>query len=171
MAPKRKLTDTEKNASYKKQRKEDSPQAEPTKDDLDKIQVAWALPTRDSKNNQSDQTDAITRYAPTLYGQPWTAIRTMQRPFRFPALRTPLFKAKGKDLDGTDPHRSSAALRDLFNAIKHATEALNEDGELVYTRDSFTQAFTNANDNSAVVASRSAAAPVFALDQDYRVEV
>jgi hypothetical protein len=98
-------------------------------------------------------------------------MRTAQRPYKFPALRTPLFKGKGKDLDGQDPQRSSVALRDLYNTIKHATETHSEDGGLVYTRTAFIRAFTNANDNSTVVASRSDAAPVLALDQDYQVEV
>jgi hypothetical protein len=75
------------------------------------------------------------------------------------------------DLDGTDPHKSSAALRDLFNAIKHATEQLSEDDALIYTRRAFDHAFANASDSSAVVASRSTAHPILALNRDYRVEV
>jgi hypothetical protein len=169
MASKRKGAGAEKKGSSKKSRKEDSPLPALTEDDAGGTEVAWALPTQDSNTNQPDRSAAITRYAPILYERSWATIRTVQRPFKFPALRTPLYKAKGKDLDGQDAHQSSAALRDLYNAIKHATQELSEDGEQVRT--AFTRAFTNANDSSAVVASRSATAPILALDQDYRVEV
>jgi hypothetical protein len=59
----------------------------------------------------------------------------------------------------------------FFNTIKHATEQRSQDGGVFYTRGAFTHAFDNANAGSAVVASRSAAHPVLALNQDHRLEV
>jgi hypothetical protein len=168
---KRKPVGADGNGPSKKQKTLDSPLPAPTEDDVDKTEVPWAQPTQSQGNNDRDQSEDVTRYAPTLYEGPWAVIKTTQRPFKFPMLRTPLYKNKGKDLDGSDPHRSSAALRDLFNTIKHATEQRSQDGGVVYTRGAFTHAFDNANDGSAVVASRSAAHPVLALNQDYRLEV
>jgi hypothetical protein len=171
MGPKRKPPGAGRDGPSKKQRVKDSPLPALTEEEADKTEVPWALPTQGVGNNDIDQTEAVKRYAPALYERPWAAIRTTQRPFKFPALRTPLYKAKGNDLDGTDPHKSSAALRDLFNAIKHATEQLSEDDALIYTRRAFDHAFANASDSSAVVASRSTAHPILALNRDYRVEV
>jgi hypothetical protein len=171
MPLKRKTAGGGKKGSSKKPKLSASPSTAPPKGDSSKTEVFWALPTEGSKNNQRDESEATTRYAQVLYNQPWDAIRPAQRPFRFPALRTPVYKAKGKDLVGTDTHRSSAALRELFNTIKHATEGTSHGATGPYTREAFNRAFDDAGNDVAIVASQSAASPILTLDQDYRVEV
>jgi hypothetical protein len=171
MAPTRKPRGGDRDGPSKKPRTLDTPLPALTEDEDDKTEVPWALPTHDVGNNNRDQREAITRYAQALYGRPWAAIRTTQRPFKFPALCTPLYKSKGNDLNGTNAPTSSAALRNLYNDIKHVTEKRSEDGALIYTRRAFDHAFTNGNDSFAVVTSRSAAHPILALNHEYRVEV
>jgi hypothetical protein len=62
-------------------------------------------------------------------------------------------------------------LRSLFNRIKQDTERNPNRVEGTYTRETFNQAFVDANQDVAVVASSSTARPILAIDADYRVEV
>jgi hypothetical protein len=62
----------------------------------------------------------------------------------------------------------SAALCALFNNIKSDSSG---EGGTRFTRDVFHNAFANADDNGAVVASSTATNPVEVLDQDFRVQV
>jgi hypothetical protein len=169
MPPKRKGNGAAKQGPYKKPRRSESPA--PAKEDPNRANIKWALPTSDHKNHDRDESHDVTKYAQALYNQPWDAIQTAQRPFKFPTIRTPIFKAKGKDLDGSDQHQSSRALRGLFNTIKHATERAGSGNAGPYTRHAFDQTFNDANDDAAVVSSDSADAPVLALNEDHRVEV
>jgi hypothetical protein len=166
MGGKRKTEGGAKKGPAKKKKSGESPLA---KKDEKRVQVSWALPATSSKDNTRNEDEDITKYARTLFQQSWDEIQTRQKPFRFPALRTPVYKAKGKDLEGEDAHKSSAALREFFNTIKHDTEVTSATGP--YTRRAFNSAFDNARDHIAIVASRSTTSPILALDQDYRFEV
>jgi hypothetical protein len=166
MGGKRKTEDGAKKGPAKKKKSGESPLA---KKDEKRVQVSWALPATSSKDNTRNEDEDITKYAQALFNQSWDEIQTRQKPFKFPALRTPVYKAKGKDLEGEDAHKSSAALRDFFNTIKHDTEVTSATGP--YTRRAFNSAFDNARDHIAIVASQSTTSPILALDQDYRFEV
>ena len=171
MARKRKAADAAKERPSRKIRKEYSPVPTPAEEDADRTEVQWALPTQAMDSIERDRSEAITRYAQTLYSQPWDAIKTTQTPFKWPPLRSPLYKTKGNDIEREDANGSSAALRNFFNTIKRHTGGSGDDRGGIYARDFFNQAFTNADNNAAVVASQSAATPVLALDRDYQVEV
>lgn len=154
-----------------KARENESPEPEPEESDTDRQLVRWALPTQDNNSNQRDESEGTTKYAQPIFDQPWDSIRTYQRPFRFPALRIPIFRGQGKDIDGADAHRSNAALRGLWNDIKLATEPPSSSAGS-YAEHRFQSAFSNTPGGPPVVASRSTEQhSVFSLDQDYQVEV
>ncbi|KAF1919559.1 hypothetical protein BDU57DRAFT_569220, partial [Ampelomyces quisqualis] len=169
MPPKRKGTEAHTKISSKRPRRNDS--SPPAEEHPERVTVRWALPTTDHKTHERDESEDVTKYAQPLFNQAWDTIQTTQRPFEFPAIRTPIFKAKGKDLDGSDQHQSSRALQGLFNTIKHATERAGGGNVGPYSRHAFEQTFNDANNDSAVVASGSLATPILALHQDYQVEI
>ena len=173
---KRKATGAGKKGSSKKAKNEkdgridQSPELAIAEADIDKMEVQWALPPNGKDDTKRKESNEVTGYAPELYNQPWSAIRPAQKQFRWPFLRTPLFKkANGKAIAEGGYHEISPALRDFFNTIRE--NALGIGVERTYSRDAFNGAFTIASDAAAVVASRSAANPILVLDTDYRVEV
>lgn len=74
-------------------------------------------------------------------------------------------------------NQGSEALRTLYNTIKSDTvkeKAVPGQPPRVrgpYVRTAFEQAFGNATEDVAIVASRSAGNAVLALEQDYRLQV
>lgn len=170
-AAKRKATGIGKGKPAKRsKRREITPSLENKSDNEDRVFVQWALPPQGKTQPERNQSAAVTNYAQTLYGRPWDAIRTVQRPFRWPPIRTPLFKKLGKNLEQDTPNWSSVALRRFFNQIKRHTEENDDYPGRTYSRHAFNQAFVDAGDDVAVVASRSIGTPILVLDQDYRVQ-
>jgi len=146
-----------------------SPEQLPTEDDNGKTAVQWALPARGRDTLAGDDREAVTKYAQSLFGQPWERIRTTQPPANWPFLRTPMYKTvKGKDEVVDGPFHKSAALCALYNIIKR--DSLGKGGDL-FTRRRFENTFDTAGINGAVVASSAAEITVLVLDQDYRVDV
>ncbi|KAH4015563.1 hypothetical protein HBI95_163550 [Parastagonospora nodorum] len=154
-----------------KLREEDSPPPTQSDGDEEKREVQWAQPTQGQGNHHRDQGEAVTRFSQTLFDQPWTEIWTAQRPFKFPALRTPLYRSRsGVDLTAEKQPHFSAPLRQLFNLIKNTTQG-NAVEERIFTEHAFRQAFHDTNNIAAVIASGSTASPILALDRDYRVDI
>jgi hypothetical protein len=145
-----------------------SPEAE----EHDKKDVPWVLPSQTEASTSPDQSEATTRFARALYNQDWDTVSISQEPYGHPPLRTPLYKNKAPNMTANkDVTKSSAALRSLFNRIKQDTERNFSRIGGIYTREAFNRAFLNANQDVAVVTSTSAAHPILAIDEDYRVEV
>lgn len=153
------------------QRKDDSPPPPPGDGDEEKREVQWAQPTQGQDNHLRSQGEAFTRFPQTLFNQSWAEIWTVQGPFKFPVLRTPLYKSmSGVDLTAEKQPNTSTSLRQLFNRIKNTTQG-NDVEERVFTEHDFRQAFHDTNNVAAVVASGSTASPILALDHDHRVDV
>jgi hypothetical protein len=114
------------------------------------------------------------QYASSLYQNKWNQLRTSQRPFGFPLIRAPLYKAfSSKALQRSQ--NTSTPLCGAFNLISLDTRHQAK-GDAVqfpgpYMRGAFEKAFTEHDNGPAVVASRSSADPVLALGQDYWVQV
>ncbi|EAT78575.2 hypothetical protein SNOG_13950 [Parastagonospora nodorum SN15] len=162
---------TSKQKAPTKLREEDSPPPTQSDGDEEKREVQWAQPTQGQGNHHRDQGEAVTRFSQTLFDQPWTEIWTAQRPFKFPALRTPLYRSRsGVDLTAEKQPHFSAPLRQLFNLIKNTTQG-NAVEERIFTEHAFRQAFHDTNNIAAVIASGSTASPILALDRDYRVDI
>jgi hypothetical protein len=143
-------------------------------DDAGRTDVPWVLPSRSSKDHERDESEAVTQYAQSLFNRSWDTIEPQQLPFRFPLVRTPIYKAKGRDITVNDLHQPCATFRNLFHSIKcdSGGSGWNAPGRgITYTRDAFNGAFIRSHDRDAVVASTSTADPVLVLDQDYRLEV
>jgi hypothetical protein len=149
--------------------KEPSPDVATPEENDDKAEVPWSLPSVGKANDSPDVGPRNTAYAPILYNQPWDALRTGQESHKWPFLRTPLYKQRtGKNKTVGGAFGMSAALCALFNNIKSDSSG---EGGTRFTRDVFHNAFANADDNGAVVASSTATNPVEVLDQDFRVQV
>ncbi|KAH7089257.1 hypothetical protein FB567DRAFT_440826, partial [Paraphoma chrysanthemicola] len=140
----------------------------------ERIQVSWILPSISKSDHNRDESQAVTKYAQSLFKGPWGAIRPMEQPFQFPLVRTPIYKAKGKYIAANDLHRPGVFFRTLFNKIKLQTGgsgASSIGSDTPYARDTFNRIFDAASDHDAVVASNSEANSILVLDQDYRLDV
>jgi hypothetical protein len=177
MAGKRKATPSDDGGARKKPNKATSTgggSGNPVKQE-----VPWVMPTRIKDSGVRDDSISVTRYAQRLYNRPFEQLHTRQAPFGFPPYRTPIYKGYNvADLTAEkDTSQGSNALRTLYNAIKSDTErvkavagqALRVRGP--YVRTAFEQAFENATEGVAVVASGSAGNAVRALEQNYYLQV
>jgi hypothetical protein len=144
-----------------------------------KQEVPWVVPTRTKDSGVRDDSINVTRYAQRLYNRPFEQLYTRQTPFGFPPYRTPIYKGYNvADLTAEkDTNQGSDALRTLYNAIKSDTEKVKAVAGQAprvrgpYVQTAFEQAFENATEDVAVVASRSARNAVLALEQNYRLQV
>ncbi|KAH7061946.1 hypothetical protein BKA63DRAFT_429406, partial [Paraphoma chrysanthemicola] len=140
----------------------------------ERIQVSWILPSVSKSDHNRDEREAVTKYAQSLFNRPWGAIRPPEQPFRFPLVRTPIYKAKGRDVAANGLHRPGVFFQKLFNRIKLQTggSGASATGPYnTYARDAFNRVFDATSDHDAVVASSSEANSILALHQDCRLEV
>jgi hypothetical protein len=78
----------------------------------DNDESTMGQPTQDQDNHHRNQGETVTRFSQTLFNQPWAEIWTAQRPFKFPALRTPLYRSRsGVDLTAEKQPYLTALLR------------------------------------------------------------
>lgn len=128
-----------------------------------KVTVNWAVPK--AKRLQELPKKHINPYAQRLYGL--APERLTPGPSLLPdaQIRTPIFRAPGKDLSEGDVNQSSAALRDFFNDVKGWSLTPKN----AYRINNLSEHFEDGN--TALVLSRAADDEILALDEDRRLEV
>ncbi|KAF2845506.1 hypothetical protein T440DRAFT_544131 [Plenodomus tracheiphilus IPT5] len=108
------------------------------------------------------------RAAQSLFERPWSELNVQESVFRFPHIRTPVFRAKGKDLAHGGKRELSKALCDLYIVIKD--NILEPQKDDLYTLENLDEALMGEAGN-AVLVSGSSADPVLVLTTGYQVEV
>ncbi|KAH9881805.1 hypothetical protein J1614_000976 [Plenodomus biglobosus] len=163
MPPKRKRTD----GSARPPKKSKPPRSPDSV--TEQVKVHWGLHTTVRGSDTSDTSESVIRYAPSLFGRPWSALDVQESVFHFPQIRTPVFQARGKDLVPGGKRELSKALCDLFNLIKANTFGPQEDD--LYTREALEEAFTGENEGNAVLATGYKANAILALTTDFEIQV
>ncbi|KAI8942285.1 hypothetical protein NX059_000364 [Plenodomus lindquistii] len=171
MAPKRAAQDDVGPPAKKKKRapspERSSPERSSSESDSPPVNVRWVRPTSQKGRDELDTSAEVTQYAQLLFGRPWDELRFPRgEAFRFPHVRTPVYKTIGKPRTPDDELKLGQAFCNLFNSIQNQTSRQNGN----FTRQHFFNAFAEEEGN-AVIASEATENSILNLNTDYEVEV